>query len=336
LAAVAAKPEPVNSAFLREGNPRPILHAAVKAARDHGTGVLALVLETEGSTYSREGAMAFFDDATQVGWLSGGCLEPVLARRALDAENTGLVQWVEIDTRADEDLLTGSALGCRGRLRVALVPLRAMPDFDSVFDAWLRGQTTLEWNVRADGFVALSTDDVRNEWELPTLLPEWASADAIWSPGLARPPEVMLLGAGPESPLLLRLLRELGWRTTLVERRPRWRMPNECVDIHFDTTPSAALTRDANADVALVMHHDFELDREALDALSALPIEFVGLLGPRHRRDDLFKLLSPNQRSSLQSRLRSPVGMALGGTGPEAIALSIAAQLQAWRAGAAQ
>ena len=35
----------------------------------------------------------------------------------------------------------------------------------------------------------------------------------------------------------------------------------------------------------------------------------------------------------LVPRLRSPVGLRLGGQGPEAIALSIAAQLQAWRHG---
>ncbi len=332
MAAVAENPDRVIRGFLHQGNPRPILGAACGAARDHGDGVIALVLETEGSTYSSAGAMAFFGDATQVGWLSGGCLEPELARRAVDAQAAGRIEWMEIDTRADEDLLTGSALGCRGRLRVAMIPLRAMPGFDAVFEAWLSGGTTLEWVVHGDGGVAMATHGMRKQWQLPASAPEWAGAGASWSLPLSRPPEALLLGAGPESPFLLRLLRELGWRTTLAECRPRWRMPGECVDVQLEITPTAALKLDTNADVALVMHHNFELDREALDALSAMSIEFVGLLGPRHRREDLFKLLSPLQRRSLQSRLHSPVGMELGGSGPEAIALSIAAQLQAWRA----
>ena len=298
--------------------------------------MLALVLETEGSTYSSEGATAFFDDATQVGWLSGGCLEPELARRAVDAQAAGRIEWIEIDTRGDEDLLSGSALGCRGRLRVALIPLRAVPGIDAVFDAWLLGGTTLERVVRADGAISVATGGMRKQWQLPGSPPEWEGTGAKWSLPLARPPEALLLGAGPESPILLRLLRELGWRTTLVECRPRWRMPDECADVHVEATPSAALMHNSrNADAALVMHHNFELDREALDALSALSIEFIGLLGPRRRRDDLFKLLSPLQRRSLQPRLRSPLGLDLGGTGPEAIALSIAAQLQAWRVGGA-
>jgi xanthine dehydrogenase accessory factor len=242
---------------------------------------------------------------------------------------------VEIDTHADEDLLSGSALGCRGRLRVALLPVHLMPGVDAVLGAWLRGGTTLERVVDRDGALALATDDTHKQWRLPASPPEWAGARTSWSLPLQRPPEALLLGAGPEAPFLLRLLHDLGWRTTLTERRPRWRAPDAPFDVQVEATPSVALAQGIRADVALVMHHNFELDREALDVLSSTPIPFVGLLGPRRRREDLFKLLSPLQRRSLEPRLRSPVGLDLGGRGPEAIALSIAAQLQAWRASAA-
>jgi xanthine dehydrogenase accessory factor len=70
--------------------------------------------------------------------------------------------------------------------------------------------------------------------------------------------------------------------------------------------------------------------------LAGTPIPFIGLLGPPRRRDDLFKLLTPGQRAALDPRLRAPVGLDLGGQGPEAIALSIAAQLQSWRAQAGE
>jgi len=65
------------SPFLAAGNPRP----ALRAARDgDADAVLALVLETEGSTYAHAGTMAFFDARHQIGWLSGGCLEPAVAQ----------------------------------------------------------------------------------------------------------------------------------------------------------------------------------------------------------------------------------------------------------------
>ena len=80
-------------------------------------------------------------------------------------------------------------------------------------------------------------------------------------------------------------------------------------------------------DAALVMHHHFDLDRQALSGLAETDIGFIGLLGPRRRRDDLFKLLTAPMRDALQPRLHAPVGLDLGGFGVEAIALSIAAQL---------
>ena len=106
------------------GGARAVLEASVAALQRGTAATLAVVLETSGSTYVRAGALALFDgEGTQVGWLSGGCLEPEIAQRADDASRAGQVDFMEIDTRFDEDLLSGSAVGCRGRLRIALLPL---------------------------------------------------------------------------------------------------------------------------------------------------------------------------------------------------------------------
>ncbi len=321
----------VDTAFLATGSPRAVIEAASAAARQ-GDGALALVLETEGSTYAGAGAMALFAGEAQVGWLSGGCLEPELARRAAQAAARGGIDWIEIDTRGDEDLLSGSALGCRGRLRIALLPLRAMPGADAVFDAWLQGGVALQRRIAADGSVALQAGPLCRAWRLPTAAIEWPTPRPEWQLPLPRLPRLLLLGAGPETPSLLRLLRELGWWTCIAERRPRWRDVGGLADTHLQATPAAAVRTAVDADAVLVMHHDFELDREALAALADTGFDFIGLLGPPRRRDDLFKLLAPAERTSLDARLRSPVGLDLGGRGPEAIALSIAAQLQDWRA----
>ena len=154
-----------------------------------------------------------------------------------------------------------------------------------------------------------------------------------WQLDIASPPAALVLGAGPETPTLLPLLRTLGWVTTLVERRPRWKSMATLADATVEQGPDAALSHLSISafDAVLVMHHNFELDREALSALSSRDIGFIGLLGPPRRREDLFRVLAPNAREALSPRLRSPVGLDLGGHGPEAIALSIAAQLHAFR-----
>lgn len=320
-------------AFLPAGNPRIVLEAAASSIRCGDCGVLALVLETEGSTYAGVGDMVLFDDDLQAGWLSGGCLEPQLAIRARDVADSGAIDWVEIDTRSDDDLLAGSALGCRGRLRIAMVPLRSLPGVDALIDAWMRGGVCLRVSIDAGGALAMHAGSQAVQWQLDGGDPCWPDSIS-WRLSLPRLPRLLVLGAGPETSTLIPLLRELGWWVCMAERRARWHDAGTSADACLQLTPAAALD-EAAADAALVMHHDFELDREALDALAGSDIDFIGLLGPRRRCDDLFKLLASGQRDALVPRLRSPVGLDLGGRGPQAIALSIAAQLQQWRAAVA-
>ena len=296
---------------------------------------MAVVIDTEGSTYVSAGAMALFGAREgQVGWLSGGCLEPEIEKRAHDAVAHSRIEWMDIDTREDEDLIGGSALGCRGRLRLALLPLAALHDWPLLVEAWRGSRAPLDLHVGMDGAVSAGVGALRRQWQLQV-----AARDALaveeqeWRVQVAAPPRVLVFGAGPETPTLLPLLRSLGWMTTLVERRARWQIESRHADVAIEATPEIALSS-LNAqgfDAALVMNHNFEMDREALFALADLGIPFIGLLGPMRRKEDLFRVLPVVTREALQPRLRSPVGLKLGGQGPEAIALSIAAQLQAYR-----
>ncbi|WP_094001474.1 XdhC family protein [Stenotrophomonas sp. CC120222-04] len=316
--------------FLTEGSPRGVLEAAVTRLRAGEHAVLALVLETDGSTYAGPGDMVLFCNGSQTGWLSGGCLEPELARRAEQVSAAGRVDWIEIDTRSDEDLLSGSALGCRGRLRIALLPLRAMSGIDDVIEAWLRDGVSLQRDLRTSGQIAFRAGNCEQAWQLHPMDGAQPFGEGAWRLPLPRLPRALVLGGGPETPFLVPLLRGLGWRVSVAERRARWSSAGQGADAQLQVSPAEALHVDP-CDAVLVMHHDFELDREALVALADTEVAFIGLLGPRRRREDLFKLLTPDQRHRLSPRLRSPVGLNIGGRGPEAISLSIAAQLQQWR-----
>lgn len=317
--------------------PRAVFEASAQATRRGDDAVLALVLETEGSTYVRAGAAALFGGGPEpVGWLSGGCLEPQIAARAAEAAAARHLHWLELDTRDDEDLIGGSAPGCRGRLRLALLPLATLPGWHDIVDAWFAGGEALIVEISERGGVRAQLGASSTEWKLPAPPCPWTPASPQWDLPYPAPARVAVFGAGPETPMLLPLLRSLGWKTLLVERRARWRSQAELADAWLSLAPADALAQPevATAQVALVMHHHFEFDRETLEALAPGAIAFVGLLGPQRRREDLMRLLPAAAVEALSSRLRSPVGMPLGGQGAEAIALSIAAQLQAWRHGA--
>lgn len=317
--------------FLTTGNPRPVLQAASEALARGEPAVLALVLEADGSTYSHAGSVALFAGETQVGWLSGGCLEPELTRRAAHAAVTGRLGWIEIDTRDDGALFSGAALGCRGRLRIALLPLASLPAIEACIARWLDGAVELNIALGLDGRVDFASGDAMQHVVLPCDALPWTADATRWSLPVARLPEVLLLGAGPETSMLVGLLRDLGWRVSADEPRLRWQASVASADASISTDAQRQHAR-ACADAALVMHHDFERDLHALQTLAFSRVAFVGLLGPPRRRDDLLKLLHAREREALLPRLHAPVGLDLGGQGPEAIALSIAAQLQAWRA----
>ena len=172
-----------------------------------------------------------------------------------------------------------------------------------------------------------NTLDLARHAEAPTV----SLAGDVSVPAPAR---VAILGAGPETPSLLQALRPHGWHVSVVERRARWIPDTDIADAWLMKAPDDALRALQPApDAALVMHHHFEHDREALEALAHTRIPFIGLLGPVRRREDLLRVLPAPTHALLVPRLRSPVGLRLGEQGPEAIALSIAAQLQAWRHG---
>lgn len=314
---------------------RKVLEAALRALATGDAGAaLAVVVDTEGSTYVHAGAMALFSARDgQVGWLSGGCLEPDIQRRALAAAAQGALDWMDIDTRDDEDLLSGSAVGCRGRLHLALLPLARLDGLAPLLDAWRQGSAALRWSFSAEGHLRVELDGRSAQWWLPLAPQAEAPRQAACALAIRAAPRVLICGAGPETPLLVPWLRELGWRVTVAERRARWRPVAALADQAWDLSPTEAASRTAGHDAALVMHHHFELDREALAALAETDLPFIGLLGPGRRRDDLFKVLPAEVRERLRHRLHSPVGLRLGGQGAEAIALSIAAQLQAVLAG---
>jgi len=320
--------QPALTASFPTGGARAVLDAIIAA--DHAAldmAALGLVVATAGSTYAKPGALlSFGPDALRQGWISGGCLEPVLEQAALEAINERRAYSVILDTRDDDDLLFGSRVGCRGRQQIVLLPLAVLPGIQQALSAWSQQAGTLEWRYAPEHGLFLECGAQTWLWPL-----DWADVPEGWSAQTLPARWMRIYGAGPESPWLLPGLRALGAYVELIERRPRWLAAAGWADHWIEASPYAAHTP-LPAHYALVQHHDFELDREALLALADdHAVHWIGLLGPAQRRDQLLHLLPKTAATSLQTRLNAPVGLALGGRGPEAIALSVCAQLQqAW------
>ena len=324
------------------GGLRAVAAGLRELAHEHAAGVLGVVVATRGSTYRKPGALILLDaHGVRVGALSGGCLEAELEARAQAVLAHGVAAEAHFDTSGDEDRVFGSGTGCGGSTHVLLLPLPAAqaPLREALLDVDERGLALTLALVRTPD--ALGAGEARfNDADAPRCYrfdrrgaPATASVEHSLSVTIRPSRRLLLLGAGPETRPLLQVTRLLGWHVELLDRRERWLRYADgggLDAVHragLDALP--ALLATAHFDAVLVMHHNVDLDARGLGHLAASAVGYVGLLGPAARRDELLAEIGTEAAARLGARLHAPVGLPLGGEGAEAIALAIAAQLQA-------
>ncbi len=273
--------------------------------------VLVTVFETEGSTYSKAGAQMLVDsDGVFRGMLSGGCLEGDLAVRAGQVLDSGRPQVATYDLGQDDDELWGMGVGCDGLMRMVLQPLRPETGYEpfAAIAEVLRGDAPREL-----------TFDVGSD--------EVASVTMLVEP----PPRLLVLGAGLDAEPVVRFGAELGWRCTVFDHRPAYIQNGDfaaATATHCQPAEELASTLDLDRfDAAIVMSHHLVSDRAYLAQLAESAIGYIGLLGPRHRRERLLGELG-DKAASLEGRVHGPAGLNIGGRGPGPIALSIIAEVQ--------
>ncbi len=150
------------------------------------------------------------------------------------------------------------------------------------------------------------------------------------------PVPLVLFGAGYDAMPVVRLAKELGWHVTVVDSRQsdatkeRFPLADGIVLSHPES-----ITKHVTIDhhtVAVVMTHNYLHDRELLKMLLPSPLRYLGILGPKSRTERLLQELGEagiNPTPEQMQRLYSPVGLDIGAETPEAIALSIVAEIQA-------
>lgn len=292
-------------------------------------GALALVLDVAGHAYANAGTLVHFSAAgRRCGWVSAGCLEGDVLAAADAARADGRVRLLDLDNRDLSDVFSGSGAGCRGRQRVLVLPLAALPGLHPILASYREHGDPLRLSYATHGRLCVQSGVLQAEWSLLVgTANTTAEADgAVWTLQLAPLPTVLICGAGPESDLLLPLLDQLGWRVELFEPRP----DRAACAVQVERPLAAIPTEGGRYDAVLVMAHHFGHDREVLVTLAGWPRlpGYLGLIGPESRRDDLFATLPDSVRERLGGRLESPAGLPLGGCGAAAIALSLAARLQ--------
>ena len=309
---------------------------------------LAINLHTAGSTYSKPGALLLIaGNGDYAGLLSGGCLEGDLRERAAAVIAGGEACRIGYDMRGPDDLLWGMGAGCEGAMDIFMMrtgpandwqPLHALAEAQRTRQRAAVGIAVAPGSgagLRAGQVLALDAAEFgadHADW-----LPErGAQTVFVLSPSL--PPRLLLLGAGPDAQPVLQFARQLGWPVTLYDHRPAYADParfpgaEQVVQDRPERLHAALdalrLSPDDYA-AAVIMSHHLDSDAAYLRALAPTRVPYVGLLGPAPRRERLRAMLG-DVAARLDGRLRSPVGLDLGGRSAAAIALAMVAEIHAF------
>jgi xanthine dehydrogenase accessory factor len=159
----------------------------------------------------------------------------------------------------------------------------------------------------------------------------------VWIEVAPRAPLLVVVGGGHVGNALLRLGRFLGYDTWLVDDRlPEALDGSAELCRRFLPVPDyleSLRALEIPADAAVVLcSYSHATDRDALSAVIAKPVAYLGMLGSRKKIARIFASLREEGVSEAQlAAVRTPIGLDLGGETPEEVALSIMAEILAER-----
>ncbi|MFB7174294.1 XdhC family protein [Streptomyces sp. NPDC056254] len=158
----------------------------------------------------------------------------------------------------------------------------------------------------------------------------------------AEPPRLLVYGAVDFAAALARIGAFLGHRVTVCDARPvfatRARFPDaDEVAVDWPHRHLAAQWQAGRLDsrtAVCVLTHDAKFDVPLLELALGLPLGYVGAMGSRRTHTErAARLRAQGVTDAALARLRSPIGLDLGGATPEETALAIAAEFTALRHG---
>jgi xanthine dehydrogenase accessory factor len=334
---------------------------------------LATVVRVEGSSYRRTGArMLVMDNGVWVGGISGGCLEGDALKRARSAIQNAKPTLITYDTTDDDPYQIGVGLGCNGIIDVLFTPLdrndpnnpieilkrcvsssretHVLLTVTGVSGAWdnIKPGQVIKYNDRESvqvfedaGLGEKLTRAIADQLDTGHSAPhhfEMSDSRIMELFIEILPPEISMVLMGHQYDVypLSRLIKEMGWRLTIVAERQK--INPQIVAITDEIVPPAEFARifTDNYTAIVLMAHDYKTDKRNLPKAIATRAAYIGMLGPRSRSERIWTELEAEGiliKPADMERIHAPAGLDIGAVTPEEIALSLIAEVKAAMAG---
>lgn len=350
---------------------REVLAATLRAIEAGSPAVLCMLVETRGSTPQKAGAaMLLFPDGQQIGTLGGGCVEAEVKQRALRFQEPSQPQLLTFSLDHDYGWDDGLICGGRMTIAVQPLPTAvgsATQDGRMILEYFRRFHQHLASGAGCLEIVAL---DSRSGFRpgarwlldgehrvLSTLHAESLPADLLRGlPGLQPLPRpqsrdgfailpiaprirLLIVGAGHVGQAVARLAAEADFAVWVLDDREayanRERFPQA---ERLLVGPHALwLQRLVQHDInpltyCLIVTRGHHHDEEALYYLATSKAAYVGMIGSRRKIRLIFEdLLARGIPKEALQRVKAPIGINIGSQTVPEIAISIVAELIAFR-----
>jgi xanthine dehydrogenase accessory factor len=342
---------------------RTVLAELESALEQQRACVCCMVVETRGSTPQKAGAaMLVFTDGSQHGTLGGGCVEAEVRQRALRVLADGAKRSEVLSFCLDDDYGWDDGLICGGRMTILADPLSSPHAGD--YYRYLRRRIEAgdgctqaialapAFGLAAgdrflfDGFgqlIARTTDaavpaEVQQSLTPLTERPGPSSRhDIAYLPVLPRI-TLLIVGAGHVGQAIARLAAEVDFDVWVLDDRAscasRERFPTAerlLLGAIGPTLQELAATLTPST-YCLIVTRGHNHDEEALYHLAATPASYVGMIGSKRKIKLIFEdLLAKGVTREALARVHAPLGLAIGSRTVPEIAISIVAELIAFR-----
>jgi xanthine dehydrogenase accessory factor len=336
--------------------------------RTEGKVALATLVNTRGTTPRKEGAKMLVGEGGRIlGSVTiGGCVDAQVIEESTDVLGQNAPRLLELNL-GDEDAWE-IGLTCGGTIEVFVEPVTLDRPGDPTLAFYERARAHAEAGGRAviitrldqphEGAKLIVTDAGTREGTLGDAFLDdrfGGEARASLLAGSSRtlllegvrafvevfaPPSILLVvGASHVAMPLTSLARTLGFRTVVIDGRPRFATPERFPDVdQLKIGIPSDLVREVPLipTTALVLvAHDYKYDMPVLRHAFTTPVGYIGLLGSTRRGAAIFNLLREEGVGEADlARVRTPIGLDLGAQSAPEIALAILAEIVAAQHGA--
>ncbi|MEM9141679.1 MAG: XdhC family protein [Bacteroidota bacterium] len=312
-----------------------IVQAHRDAEQKNITTVLATVVALNGSSYRRPGvSMLIRTDGRIIGAVSGGCVEKEVLHQAQEVFETNCPKIMIYDGRY--------RLGCEGTLYILIEPFLPGNAFWEGFDRILAQRSSCQlvshYDLRAGSTPAYGTflKWGNQEWPLfenrvgdPWLGPK------VFEYTLYPCFKLWIIGAEHDAVQLCTQASLVGWEVTILASPAEEKSVahfSGARDFYSREPEQLPLDEIDDQTAVVVMTHSYAKDLKYLLALKQSRPAYLGLLGPKDRKEKLLTELLERDLDvpeQFLSCIHGPTGLDIGAETPQEIAVAVLAEILA-------